>query len=103
MSRSVWKPTYLPASIRHHLQTNPLPSGSVPGSSLALPERATTSRSTPVLASRVGRRFHVHNGLRFLPIERTEDRVGHRLGEFIPTRKRPPVAAVTSTKAKAKK
>jgi small subunit ribosomal protein S19 len=34
----------------------------------------------------VGLKFEVHNGNRFLPLFVTEDMVGHRLGEFAPTR-----------------
>ena len=31
--------------------------------------------------------FHVHNGKLFVPVYVTENMVGHRLGEFSPTRK----------------
>jgi small subunit ribosomal protein S19 len=35
----------------------------------------------------VGLTFHVHNGTLFMPVYVTENMVGHRLGEFAPTRK----------------
>ena len=35
----------------------------------------------------VGLTFHVHNGKLFMPVFITENMVGHRLGEFAPTRK----------------
>jgi small subunit ribosomal protein S19 len=35
----------------------------------------------------VGLTFHVHNGKLFMPVYVTENMVGHRLGEFAPTRK----------------
>jgi small subunit ribosomal protein S19 len=35
----------------------------------------------------VGLTFHVHNGKLFVPVFVTENMVGHRLGEFSPTRK----------------
>jgi small subunit ribosomal protein S19 len=35
----------------------------------------------------VGMTFHVHNGKLFVPVFVTENMVGHRLGEFSPTRK----------------
>lgn len=34
----------------------------------------------------VGQKFEVHNGHKFLPVQVTEDMVGHKLGEFSPTR-----------------
>jgi small subunit ribosomal protein S19 len=35
----------------------------------------------------LGLTFHVHNGKLFMPVYVTENMVGHRLGEFAPTRK----------------
>jgi small subunit ribosomal protein S19 len=34
----------------------------------------------------VGLTFHVHNGRQFIPVYVTENLVGHKLGEFSPTR-----------------
>lgn len=46
----------------------------------------TWSRSSQVSPEFVGHRFHVHNGKNFIEVFVTEDMVGHRLGEFAPTR-----------------
>jgi small subunit ribosomal protein S19 len=46
----------------------------------------TWSRSSMVLPEFVGMHFNVHNGRNFIPIFVTEKMVGHRLGEFAPTR-----------------
>lgn len=46
----------------------------------------TWSRSTMVIPDFVGHTIAVHNGNRFLPIYITENMVGHKLGEFAPTR-----------------
>ncbi len=48
----------------------------------------TWSRRSMILPEMVGHTFHVHNGKLFMPIFTTENMVGHRLGEFAPTRKR---------------
>jgi ribosomal protein S19 len=53
------------------------------------PERIATKRSAIILNERVGARLHVSNGLRFTPVSISSERVGHRFGEFSPTRKRP--------------
>lgn len=46
----------------------------------------TWSRRSTVLPEFVGLTFAIHNGKKFLPIFVTEDMVGHKLGEFAPTR-----------------
>lgn len=46
----------------------------------------TWSRRSTVLPEFVGHTFAVHNGRKFLPVFVTEDMVGHKLGEFAPTR-----------------
>ena len=46
----------------------------------------TWSRRSTVLPEFVGLTFAVHNGRKFLPVFVTEDMVGHKLGEFAPTR-----------------
>jgi len=45
----------------------------------------TTGRST-VVPDFVGLTFAVHNGKQFLPVYVSENMVGHKLGEFAPTR-----------------
>ena len=47
----------------------------------------TWSRRSMISPEFVGLTFHVHNGKLFVPVFITENMVGHRLGEFSPTRK----------------
>ena len=47
----------------------------------------TWSRRSMITPEFVGMTFHVHNGKLFVPVYVTENMVGHRLGEFSPTRK----------------
>ncbi|HRK05358.1 MAG TPA: 30S ribosomal protein S19 [Chlorobiota bacterium] len=46
----------------------------------------TWSRSTTIAPDFVGHTFAVHNGNKFIPVYVTENMVGHKLGEFAPTR-----------------
>ncbi len=46
----------------------------------------TWSRRSTVLPEFVGMTFAVHNGKKFVPVFVTENMVGHKLGEFAPTR-----------------
>jgi small subunit ribosomal protein S19 len=46
----------------------------------------TWSRRSTILPEMVGVTFAVHNGKKFLPVFVTENMVGHKLGEFAPTR-----------------
>ncbi len=46
----------------------------------------TWSRRSTVTPDFVGHTFLVHNGNKFLPVFVTENMVGHKLGEFAPTR-----------------
>lgn len=46
----------------------------------------TWSRRSTVLPDFVGLTFSVYNGQKFIPVSVNEDMVGHKLGEFAPTR-----------------
>ena len=46
----------------------------------------TWSRRSMILPDFVGLTFAVHNGKQFIPVFVTENMVGHKLGEFSPTR-----------------
>jgi small subunit ribosomal protein S19 len=46
----------------------------------------TWSRRSTVIPEMVGLTFAVHNGKKFIPVFVTEEMVGHKLGEFSPTR-----------------
>ena len=47
----------------------------------------TWSRASTIFPEFVGNTFAVHNGKEFVPVYVTEDMVGHKLGEFVATRK----------------
>ena len=47
----------------------------------------TWSRRSTIYPEFIGHTFAVHNGKEFIPVYVTEDMVGHKLGEFVPTRK----------------
>ena len=47
----------------------------------------TWSRASEISPEMVGYTFAVHNGKNFIEVKVNEDMVGHRLGEFSPTRK----------------
>lgn len=46
----------------------------------------TWSRRSTITPEFVGKNFNVHNGKGFMPVYVTENMVGHKLGEFAPTR-----------------
>lgn len=46
----------------------------------------TWSRRSTILPEFIGFTFAVHNGRKFIPVYVTENMVGHKLGEFAPTR-----------------
>jgi small subunit ribosomal protein S19 len=46
----------------------------------------TWSRRSTILPEFVGMTFAVHNGKKFIPVFVSENMVGHKLGEFAPTR-----------------
>ncbi|KDQ16908.1 hypothetical protein BOTBODRAFT_219544 [Botryobasidium botryosum FD-172 SS1] len=48
----------------------------------------TRARACTILPNFVGIKFQVYNGKQYLPVTVTEEMIGHKLGEFSPTRKR---------------
>lgn len=78
MARSLKKGPY----IEHHLQKK------VDAMSEAKKKSVikTWSRRSMIAPDFVGLTFAVHNGNKFIPVFVTENMVGHRLGEFAPTR-----------------
>jgi small subunit ribosomal protein S19 len=79
MTRSVKKGPFVDPSLQRKI-TRALQSGSKQ-------VIKTWSRRSMVTPEMVGLTFHVHNGKLFMPVYVTENMVGHRLGEFAPTRK----------------
>lgn len=78
MSRSIKKGPFVDESLSNKIQKS-LDSGS------KKPIK-TWSRRSVVLPEFVGLTISVHNGKKFFPVFVTENMVGHKLGEFAPTR-----------------
>ena len=62
----------------------------------------TWSRRSTILPEFVGHTIAVHNGKKFIPVYVTENMVGHKLGEFSPTRTFRGHAAKAGTEKSAK-
>jgi small subunit ribosomal protein S19 len=62
----------------------------------------TWSRRSTVLPEFVGHTLAVHNGRKFIPVYVTENMVGHKLGEFSPTRTFKGHSAKSATEKTAK-
>jgi small subunit ribosomal protein S19 len=63
----------------------------------------TWSRRSTIIPEMVGLTFAVHNGKKFIPVFVTENMVGHKLGEFSPTRTFHGHAGDKKSKVKGKK
>jgi len=63
----------------------------------------TWSRRSTILPEFIGLTFAVHNGKKFIPVFVTENMVGHKLGEFSPTRTFYGHAADRKSKIKGRK
>jgi len=78
MSRSIKKGPYVEASLKKKIEEmNRRSDRKV---------LKTWSRRSTILPEMVGHTLAVHNGKKFIPVYITENMVGHRLGEFSPTR-----------------
>lgn len=78
MARSLKKGPY----IDHHLQTK-VDNAISKGDKKVI---KTWSRRSMVTPEFVGLTFAVHNGRKFVPVYVTENMIGHKMGEFAPTR-----------------
>ena len=78
MSRSIWKGPFVDGYL---LQKAEKARGA--GSNAVI---KTWSRRSTILPQFVGLTFGVHNGQKHIPVLVTEDMVGHKFGEFAPTR-----------------
>ena len=78
MSRSVWKGPFVDVYL--------IKKAEVVKSSGRNDVIKTWSRRSTILPEFVGLTFGVHNGQKFLPVLITEHMVGHKFGEFAPTR-----------------
>lgn len=78
MARSLKKKPYVSARLLKKVENN--------GKSGKKEVIKTWSRRSTIYPSFVGHTFAVHNGNKFIPVYVTEEMVGHKLGEFSPTR-----------------
>ena len=85
MARSVWKGPFVDLHLLKKAQTAQEATGSKP--------IKTWSRRSTILPDFVGLTFSVYNGQKFIPVSVNEEMVGHKLGEFAPTRSFPGHAA----------
>ena len=85
MARSVWKGPFVDLHLLKKAQDAQEESSSRP--------IRTWSRRSTILPDFVGLTFSVYNGQKFIPVSVNEDMVGHKLGEFAPTRSFPGHAA----------
>jgi len=79
MARSVWKGPFVDMHLLKKVET-----AQESGKSSVVIQ--TWSRRSTILPDFVGITFNVYNGKKFIPVYVTEDMVGHKLGEFAPTR-----------------
>ena len=78
MPRSIKKGPF----VDHHLATKVMAQLDAPRKKVI----KTWSRRSMIMPEFVGYTFAVHNGNKFIPVLVTENMVGHKLGEFSPTR-----------------
>ena len=85
MARSIWKGPFVELSLLKKAEAAQDKGGRAP--------IKTWSRRSTILPQFVGLTFNVYNGQKFIPVSVNEDMVGHKLGEFAPTRNFPGHAA----------
>jgi len=78
MSRSVWKGPFVDPSLLKKVEK-------LKGQSNKQPIK-TWSRKSTIIPEFIGYSFLIYNGKKFIPIKISEEMVGHKLGEFSPTR-----------------
>ena len=78
MSRSVWKGPFVDRHLLKKVES--FRAGTIKG------VVKTWSRRSTILPQMVGITFGVHNGNKFIPVLVTDNMIGHKLGEFSPTR-----------------
>lgn len=79
MSRMSWKPLFIHPEFTNQHAKDP-----------AIQEEVILfNRATVIVKQMIGFKMQVYNGIRFFSLLITSDMVGHRVGEFAPTRKKP--------------
>ena len=78
MARAVWKGPFVEESLMKKVDKYKNDPKKIP--------IKTWSRKSTIIPDFVGVSFLIYNGKKFIPITVSEDMVGHKLGEFVPTR-----------------
>ena len=78
MARSVWKGPFVEESLIKKVEKQKLDPKRIP--------IKTWSRKSTIIPEFIGVSFLIYNGKKFIPLTVSEDMVGHKLGEFSPTR-----------------
>ena len=78
MARSVWKGPFVDGHLLKKIEE-----ARTSGKRSVI---QTWSRRSTILPNMVGLTFAVHNGKKFIPVLVTDNMIGHKLGEFAPTR-----------------
>ena len=78
MARSVWKGPFVEESLIKKVEKQKNDSQKRP--------IKTWSRKSTIIPEFIGVSFLIYNGKKFIPVTISEDMVGHKLGEFSPTR-----------------
>jgi small subunit ribosomal protein S19 len=73
MTRSIWKGPYVNSSLTHKITKKQ--------------KVKSWSRQSMIIPEFIGTQLDVYNGKKFITVSITEEMVGHKLGEFAPTRK----------------
>ena len=101
MARAIWKGPFVEESLIKKVEKQKMDTNRKP--------IKTWSRKSTIIPEFVGHSFLIYNGKKFIPIKISEEMVGHKLGEFSPTRqfsghtpadKKAAQEAATSTVAK---
>ena len=78
MARAVWKGPFVEESLIKKIEKQKVEPNKKP--------IKTWSRKSTIIPEFVGFSFLIYNGRKFIPLTISEDMVGHKLGEFAPTR-----------------
>ena len=78
MARSVWKGPFVERSLLKKVEE-----ARAAGKNTVI---KTWSRRSTILPNMIGLTFGVHNGKKFIPVVVSDQMIGHKLGEFAPTR-----------------
>ena len=78
MARAIWKGPFVEESLIKKVEKQKMDVNRKP--------IKTWSRKSTIIPEFIGSSFLIYNGKKFIPLTISEDMVGHKLGEFAPTR-----------------